>query len=80
MKQLEISPAIVSHPILVVLKLCYSLLERASGSLKLGRLSTPLLEYSLHLRAAAAARAALSLTSSSSVKNTHTILTFNING
>lgn len=45
-----------------------SLLEMASGSLKVGRLSAPLLEYSLHLRAAAAARAALSFTSSSATQ------------
>lgn len=46
----------------------YSLLETASGSLNVGRLSAPLLEYSLHLRAAAAARAALSFTSSSATQ------------
>lgn len=40
-------------------------LEMASGSLKVGGLSAPLLEYSLHLRAAAAARFDLSSTSSS---------------
>jgi len=37
----------------------------ASGSLNVGGLSTPLLEYSLHLRAAEAALFALSSTSSS---------------
>lgn len=43
----------------------FSLPEVASGSLKVGGLSTPLLEYSLHLLAASAALLALSLTSSS---------------
>jgi len=42
-----------------------SLLGSASGSLNLGGLSTPFLEYSLHRRAAAAALSALSLVSSS---------------
>jgi hypothetical protein len=42
-----------------------SLLRPASGSLNLGGLSTPFLEYSLHRRAAAAALSALSLASSS---------------
>jgi len=41
------------------------LLEAVSGSLNVGGLSTPLLEYSLHLLAAAAALFALSLISSS---------------
>lgn len=44
---------------------CQLSLEMASGSLKVGGLSAPLLEYSLHLRAAAAARFDLSSTSSS---------------
>lgn len=43
----------------------FSLLEIVSGSLKVGALSAPFLEYSLHLRAAAAAFLALSFTSSS---------------
>lgn len=42
-----------------------SLEEIASGSLFVGGLSAPLLEYSLHLLAAAAALLALSFTSSS---------------
>lgn len=46
------------------------LLEVASGSLIVGGLSTPLREYSLHLRAAAAALFPLSFTSSS-VKTTN---------
>lgn len=43
----------------------FSLLEIASGSLNVEVLSTPLLEYSRHLLAAAAALFALSLISSS---------------
>ena len=46
---------------------CYSLLPTASGSLYLGGLSAPFLEYSLHRLAAAAALFALSDASSSSV-------------
>ncbi|KAF1885076.1 hypothetical protein Lal_00028965 [Lupinus albus] len=41
------------------------LMEAPSGSLNVGALSTPFLEYSLHLLAAAAALFALSFTSSS---------------
>jgi len=43
----------------------FSLAGFASGSLNVGGLSTPFLEYSLHLRAAEAALLALSSTSSS---------------
>lgn len=43
----------------------FSELETVSGSLYVAGLSTPRLEYSLHLRAAAAALLALSFTSSS---------------
>jgi len=43
----------------------FSLVGFASGSLNVRGLSTPFLEYSLHLRAAEAALLALSATSSS---------------
>lgn len=46
---------------------CYSLLPTASGSLYLGGLSAPFLEYSLHRLAAASALFALSDASTSSV-------------
>lgn len=69
MKLLHIVYNLVRNLLTIISDLCLwfqlSPLEAESGSLKVGRLSTPLREYSLHLLAAAAARCARSCTSSS---------------